>query len=274
MTVKEVADESGTGVEWIERFAGPVMAERAAAVERAGRAVLKSARKGPSDRPLEAAVRKNLADQGIILNEKTFGEAWSAKLVVERDWQVSFRLRHAGRRLAADWVLNGATGEVVPSNRLAGELGFVERRRPADDDHASAASEAAGPAGTVPGDEPAAPARAAARGSRDHTSGRATRSKGASRASEAEEQRHDGSGDAPARAKSAKPARASGQGKSSGAQIQGSPAGAAGRGETRSGPPDPSGEVEAPVASDRLTLFGELPGWGGAAAGPGRAETA
>lgn len=129
-TIEEVATEAGVGTDWIERFAAPVLAEQAAAVDRAGRAVLHTPRKGPSDRPLEASVRRNLAERGVLMGEEEFQNGWAARHLVETDWLVSFRFRNRGRQLSAEWMLNVANGALTTRNRLGTDLGYIEPGRP------------------------------------------------------------------------------------------------------------------------------------------------
>lgn len=128
-SMEEVALEAGVAVDWVDRFAAPVMAEQAAAIERAGRAVLLSPRKGPSDRPLEGSVRRNLAERGAVMGEGEFQEAWAARQLVDADWVVSFQFRSRGRVMTAEWVLNLANGALTTHNRLGADLGYIE---PAD----------------------------------------------------------------------------------------------------------------------------------------------
>jgi hypothetical protein len=126
LTVEEVAAEAGVGTDWIERFAGPVQAEQAAAVDRARRAVLHTPRRGPSDRPLADSVVRNLATRGLLMTDESMDEAWSARHVVDSEWVVAFRFPSRGRVATAEWMLNLATGGLTARNRLGGELGFVE----------------------------------------------------------------------------------------------------------------------------------------------------
>ena len=128
-SIEEVADEAGVGVDWVERFAAPVLAEQTAAVQRAGDAVLHTPRKGPSDRPLEASLRRNLAERGVMMAEDEFQQGWSARHLIDTDWLVSFRFRSRGRPMTAEWMLNVANGALTTRNRLGAELGYIEPGR-------------------------------------------------------------------------------------------------------------------------------------------------
>ena len=147
-SLEEVAAEAGVGVEWVDRFAAPVLAEQAAAVGRAWRAVLQTTRRGPSDRPLEASVLRNLADRGASMTTQEFQDGWTARHLVDTDWLVAFTFRNRGRSTTAEWTLNLANGALTPRNRAGTELGFVE-----------AAPRAVSPAGV--GDTPKVPSPAA-----------------------------------------------------------------------------------------------------------------
>jgi Protein of unknown function (DUF3071) len=124
-TVAEVAAEAGVATDWIDRFAAPVLAEQAAAIDRAGRLSMQTPRRGASDRPLAAAVLRNLADRGIRLTNHELAEAWSAAHLVDHDWLVRFTFTSRGRTLDAEWTLDMAGGTLTPRNRLGIELGFV-----------------------------------------------------------------------------------------------------------------------------------------------------
>lgn len=130
-SIEEVAAEAGVSTEWVDRWAAPVLAEQAAAVARAGQSVLHTPRRGPSDRPLEASVIRNLAERGVSLGTEEMQAAWSARHLADTDWLITFRFRNRGRPMAAEWMVNLANGALTARNRLAAELGFIEPgRRP------------------------------------------------------------------------------------------------------------------------------------------------
>jgi hypothetical protein len=141
-SVQEVASEARVSVDWVDRFAAPVLAEQAAAVERAGRAVLHTSRRGLSDRTLEASVLRNLALRGAILTDEEMRDGWSARHLIDSDWLITFRFRNRGRVMTAEWMFNAANGALTSRTRLGTELGFIEpARRPA----AGAADDAESP---------------------------------------------------------------------------------------------------------------------------------
>jgi hypothetical protein len=130
-TIDEVAAEAGVGVEWVERFAAPILAEQALAVARAGELTLTSPSRGPSDRPLRASVLRNLADRGVYLLDDEMDAAWSAYRLAGAEWAVHFELDDGGRALAAEWSLDLASSSLTARNTLAVDLGFVDSDRQA-----------------------------------------------------------------------------------------------------------------------------------------------
>lgn len=143
-TVEEVADEAGVQVEWVDRFAAPILAEQARAVDQAGALTLHLSRR-ESDRPLRAAVVRNLADRGVRMLDDEMDAAWSAYQLAGPEWVVRLQLRHQGRDLEAEWTLDMSSGSLVARDRLAAELGFVDPER-----HAAIPG-AGDPAGPVSG---------------------------------------------------------------------------------------------------------------------------
>lgn len=137
-SIEEVAAEAGVSTDWVDRWAAPVLAEQAAAVARAGQAVMHTPRRGPSDRTLDASVARNLAERGILLSADELSAAWSARHLADTDWLVSFRFKSRGRVMSAEWMINLANSALTARNRLGAELGFIEpgRRAPAPADPA------------------------------------------------------------------------------------------------------------------------------------------
>ena len=128
-TVAQVAAEAGVPIEWVERFAAPVLAEQAAAVERAQQSTMRTQRRGYSDRALGPSVLRNLADRGIRLADDEFDQMWTAFQLAENEWVIRFRYRFRGRDLDAEWLLDEGAGSLTPGNRQATELGFVDPGR-------------------------------------------------------------------------------------------------------------------------------------------------
>jgi hypothetical protein len=130
-SIPEVAAEAGVDVEWVERFAVPIVAEQAQMVERARAMTYSKARLGQSTRPLGTSVRWNLADKGVAISEEVFEEGWSAFQLQDEVWMIRFRYTSRARLQVAEWELDLGRNQLVSRNRLASELGYVEKgRRP------------------------------------------------------------------------------------------------------------------------------------------------
>ena len=126
-----MAAEAGVDIEWVERFAVPVVAEQAQMVERARAMTYSKARLGQSTQPLGTSVRWNLADKGIAIGEDAFEQGWSAFQLQDEVWMIRFRYTSRARLQVAEWELDLGANHLLSRNRLASELGYVEKgRRP------------------------------------------------------------------------------------------------------------------------------------------------
>jgi hypothetical protein len=130
-SIPEVAAEAGVDPEWVERFAVPIVAEQAQMVERAQAMTFSKQRLGQSTQPLGTSVRWNLADKGVGISQETFDEGWSAFQLQDEVWMVRFRYTSRARLQVAEWELDLGRNLLTSRNRLASELGYVEKgRRP------------------------------------------------------------------------------------------------------------------------------------------------
>jgi hypothetical protein len=130
-SIPEVAAEAGVDPEWVERFAVPIVAEQAQMVERARAMTYSKARLGQSTQPVGTSVRWNLADKGVAIGEDTFEQGWSAFQLQDEVWMIRFRYTSRNRLQVAEWELDLDANELTSRNRLASELGYVEKgRRP------------------------------------------------------------------------------------------------------------------------------------------------
>jgi hypothetical protein len=168
-TVEEVAAEAGVDVDWVSRFASPVLAEMHRILEQALSKTLDKSRVGPSALPLASSVRRNAAERGVRFTEEDFESCWRAFQLDELTWVVGFDYESRGRNQTAEWILDLETDELAPRNRLAGQLGHVvsARRRidtsaPAKPKAKTKAKATAKPASRPRGGRPA-PAKAAAK---------------------------------------------------------------------------------------------------------------
>jgi len=126
-SVADVAREAGIEESWVEPFAVPILAERSEVVSRAQLMTLTKARLGESTQPLGTAVRWNLASKGLGLPEGAFDAAWTAWNLANGTWVVRFSYVSRRRAQVAEWEVDLRERAVVARNRLASELGYVER---------------------------------------------------------------------------------------------------------------------------------------------------
>ena len=130
-SLSEVAAEAGVGVEWIERFAAPILAEREAVVARAGRMFVTTPAGEMSERSLFESVRRNLSGRGVHLAEDELQDCWSVGHLEGREWLVCLQVRIKGRDVEAQWVLSNSEGTLVARDAASAQLGIVAQRRPA-----------------------------------------------------------------------------------------------------------------------------------------------
>jgi hypothetical protein len=128
-SIAQVAAEARVDLDWVERFAVPILAEQAQMVELARAATYSKPRLGPSAEPLGASVAWNLADRGVQLPDDATIVAWTAHQVHDAVWRVSLGYRSRGRGQEAAWELDAESGLLTARNRLASELGHVEKGR-------------------------------------------------------------------------------------------------------------------------------------------------
>ncbi|HEY1118863.1 MAG TPA: septation protein SepH, partial [Acidimicrobiales bacterium] len=132
--IARVAAEAGVEDDWIERFAPPIRAEQRRIIDQALECHLRRSRSPESAAPLRRAVGRSLADKGIAYTVDAFEAAWSAHLLGQDRWAVSFTYRHRGRDRTATWTYDAAVAELTTTDRTAAQLGFVAPGAARDDD--------------------------------------------------------------------------------------------------------------------------------------------
>ena len=151
-SVDDVAEEADVEVEWVERFAVPILAEQAQVVELARSLVFTKPRAGGSSLPLDESVAWNLLDRGARVPDDVFDVSWSAFQLHDQVWMIRFSYRSRGRAQEARWELDVGTGELVARNKVATDLGYVEpgarlrRPLPTESEDGEGAEATAGPA--------------------------------------------------------------------------------------------------------------------------------
>jgi len=124
-TLEEVAAEAGVDVDWVGRFAAPVMAEIQRVVDQAVEAVFDKPRVGASSLPLGPSVRRNLAERGVRLTDEDFADGWRAHQLDDVTWVVTFTYTSRGRPQEATWAIDLDEDALVARNRLGTQLGHV-----------------------------------------------------------------------------------------------------------------------------------------------------
>ena len=124
-SIAEVAKAAGVDVTWVDRFAPPVLAERAQVIQRVHRAVLRRQRLGPSSHPIGEAVRHNLADRGVLLSPDEFGASWSAKQIGDDRWAVRCAFQHRGKKKVLRYDLDEGSGIVSAADTASKDFGYV-----------------------------------------------------------------------------------------------------------------------------------------------------
>lgn len=129
-SVAEVARAAGVDAEWIERFAPPVLAERAQVITKVRAVPLGRPRLGPSALPIGEAVRHHLADRGVALTADEFTDSWTARQVAEGRWAVRFAFHYRGRNQVLRFDLDESSGEVTAADRASSQLGYLAPTTP------------------------------------------------------------------------------------------------------------------------------------------------
>ncbi len=106
-SARELAEAAGVPLEHVERYAGPVLAERAHVAGVARATVVRSARTRPS---LEDLVRHRLASRGVALTSVT----WDAWRRGEAGWALQVSFRAGTRDRLAQWSYDPGGESVEP----------------------------------------------------------------------------------------------------------------------------------------------------------------
>ena len=127
-SIAEVAKAAGVDAAWVDRFAPPILAERAQVIRKVRSVPLRRARLGPSVLPIGDAVRHHLADRGVSQTPDEFTAAWTARQVSEGRWAVRFTFHHRGQDQVLRFDLDDSTGEVSTADRASSLMGYVAPR--------------------------------------------------------------------------------------------------------------------------------------------------
>jgi hypothetical protein len=121
-TVTQIAADAGVEEAWVERFAGPVMAERALVVARALEMACGRPRSAGPATPLGRLVATALAERGLRVPEDEFAASWSTWHLAGSRWVVRFCYLYRQRERAAEWEVDLRAGSLRARNRVASDL--------------------------------------------------------------------------------------------------------------------------------------------------------
>lgn len=121
-STEQIAASAGVPVGRVERFAGPVLAERQQVVQRALTAVLTRERRGESVLPLGEALDGHLRAHAAGPPPPV---QWSARRLEDGDWMVEARWAARGRRRQVGWRYSLATSVLTAADQASASLGFA-----------------------------------------------------------------------------------------------------------------------------------------------------
>jgi hypothetical protein len=95
-SVQEVAELAGTDTSWIERFLGPILAERKGIVDAVMTGVISRPRRGRSSCNVGQAIVANLKERKVAISPEDLEEGWSVARN-KGNWEVTFRYSLRGQ---------------------------------------------------------------------------------------------------------------------------------------------------------------------------------
>src|SRR3954447_19461880 len=129
-TLDEVAAEAGVDLDWVRRFASPVLAEVGRVLDEARAMYYDKPRFGLSTLPLGASVRRNVLERGVRMTDDELEDCWTAYQLDDTVWVVRFVYLSRSREQEAEWRYDLETEDLTSRNRLAAQLAFVTKGRP------------------------------------------------------------------------------------------------------------------------------------------------
>lgn len=134
LSLQEVARLAGTEIAWIERFIGPILAEREGIVEAVKASVISRPRLGRSGVAVGDAIVANLRERKLNVSPEVLNDGWRA---VRRAgaWEVTFRYTVRGQIRDAHFGFDVDTRAVKALNQVASQIGWrpgIEAGTPAD----------------------------------------------------------------------------------------------------------------------------------------------
>ena len=123
-SLKDVAKDAGVDQEWVERFAAPVFAEQAQVISRVQGIYYKRARLGPSGLRVGDAVRRNLAERGVVMSPAEFGDAWRTHQRPDGRWIVTFTFHYRGAAKTLKFEVR-PSGDIVATDQLTAQIAYI-----------------------------------------------------------------------------------------------------------------------------------------------------
>lgn len=122
-SVLEVARMAGTEIAWIERFQGPILAEREGIIEAVKSGVLSRPKLGRSGLNVDEAIAANLQERRGPVSTRGKNEGWSVARV-DGAWEVSFRYSIKGEARDARFSFDVDARAVKALNAVANQIGW------------------------------------------------------------------------------------------------------------------------------------------------------
>lgn len=123
MSLQDVARLAGTDVAWIERFIGPILAEREGIVEVVKASVISRPRLGRSGVPVGQAIVANLRERKLNVSPELLDDGWRAARRAGA-WEVTFRYTVRGQIREAHFGLDADTRTAKALNQVASQIGW------------------------------------------------------------------------------------------------------------------------------------------------------
>ncbi|HLI56655.1 MAG TPA: septation protein SepH [Actinomycetota bacterium] len=122
-SVLEVARMAGTEIAWIERFQGPILAEREGIIEAVKSGVLSRPKLGRAGMSVDEAIAANLQERRGPISTHGKNEGWSVARV-DGAWEVSFRYSVKGEARDARFSFDADSRTVKALNAVAAQVGW------------------------------------------------------------------------------------------------------------------------------------------------------
>lgn len=138
-SAEEVAKVAETDVSWIQKFTGPIVAEKGGVIDAVRGAVISKPRLGESALPAGEAVEVNLLEKRVNVPQEIIDDSWNAVKRGE-EWEVTFRYVSRGRVQVAAFSYDPETRETRATNGVARGIAWRSPDAPTPDEVAAKSS--------------------------------------------------------------------------------------------------------------------------------------